>query len=322
MPRPRTSSRPSPPTTSASSAPRGAFVDLDPFLKKDGIDPATTFPKPMLEYTQFEGNRCTLPLLGDAYGLYYNKDAFAAAGITAPAEDLVASSRPTPSKLTKPKGDSYSQLGFMPNFHGYETTTEPLRRAVGRRRTSTPTASRNVAKDPAFADDVHLAEGPGRRRSAASRSWRSTAPPSVTSGAPRTPSTPARSPCSIDGEWRLGMAKDAEAEVRHRRRAASRCPTTRPTTYGKGYLTGTIIGIASTSEQAERGLGAGEVHDHRHRRGGRPSPTPSTTCPPRSAALKSPEPRQTTRASRRSSTSRRTRTAPPPRRASTAARTR
>ena len=35
----------------------------------------------------------------------------------------------------------YSQLGFMPNYHGYESTIDALRRAVERRRTSTPTAS-------------------------------------------------------------------------------------------------------------------------------------------------------------------------------------
>lgn len=39
----------------------GALVDLNPFFKKDGIDPETTFPKAMNEYTQFDGNRCTAP---------------------------------------------------------------------------------------------------------------------------------------------------------------------------------------------------------------------------------------------------------------------
>src|SRR4051795_4109229 len=50
-----------------------AFVDLTSFLKKDGIDPKTMFPAPQLAYTQYDGNQCALPLLSDAYGLYYNK---------------------------------------------------------------------------------------------------------------------------------------------------------------------------------------------------------------------------------------------------------
>jgi multiple sugar transport system substrate-binding protein len=47
----------------------GALVDLNPFFEKSHIDPATTFPKAMNEYTQYDGNRCAAPLLGDAYGL-------------------------------------------------------------------------------------------------------------------------------------------------------------------------------------------------------------------------------------------------------------
>ena len=66
-----------------------AFVDLTPFMEKSGIDPTTTFPAPQLSYTQFDGNQCALPLLSDAYGLYYNKDVFKAAGISGPPEDAV-----------------------------------------------------------------------------------------------------------------------------------------------------------------------------------------------------------------------------------------
>ena len=67
----------------------GAFADLTPFMEESGIDPAETFPPAQLEYTQYEGNQCALPLLSDAYGLYYNKDAFAAAGITEPPKTHV-----------------------------------------------------------------------------------------------------------------------------------------------------------------------------------------------------------------------------------------
>lgn len=62
----------------------GAFADLNPFLDKSGVDKTKVFPKILLEYTQFKGNQCALPLLHDAYGLVYNKTAFADAGITAP----------------------------------------------------------------------------------------------------------------------------------------------------------------------------------------------------------------------------------------------
>src|SRR3954447_25481782 len=98
-----------------------AFVDLSSFLKKDGIDPAATFPKAQLDYTKFKGNQCSLPLLSDAYGLYYNKAMFAKAGIKAPPKTLSEFDADA-KKLTKTSGDTYSQLGFMPNCLVYEST--------------------------------------------------------------------------------------------------------------------------------------------------------------------------------------------------------
>ena len=41
----------------------------------------------MFSYTSFEGKQCALPMLTDAYGLYYNTDMFAEAGIIDAAED-------------------------------------------------------------------------------------------------------------------------------------------------------------------------------------------------------------------------------------------
>src|ERR1051325_10065277 len=41
----------------------GALIDLNPDFKKADIDPSTTFPKAMNQYTQYDGNRCAVPLL-------------------------------------------------------------------------------------------------------------------------------------------------------------------------------------------------------------------------------------------------------------------
>ncbi len=98
-----------------------AFVDLTSFMDKSGIDPKSTFPAAQLAYTKYNGNQCALPLLSDAYGLYYNKDMFQAAGISAPPKTLSEFDADA-VKLTKTSGDAYSQLGFMPDYHGYEST--------------------------------------------------------------------------------------------------------------------------------------------------------------------------------------------------------
>ncbi|MDX3074555.1 ABC transporter substrate-binding protein [Streptomyces sp. NPDC088354] len=220
-----------------------AFADLDPYLKKSGIDAATTFPKPMLEYTQFEGKRCTLPLLGDAYGLYYNKDAFKAAGIAAPPKTL-SEFKADAVKLTKSKGDSYSQLGFMPNFHGYESTTTHLAAQWGAKYFDADGKS-SVAKDPGFAamftwqQDMVKALGGFKKlekyRSTFGDEW----------GA-KNPFHTGQVAMAMDGEWRAGMAKESGAKF-DIGVAPFPVPDDQADTYGKGYLSGTIIGVANTS---------------------------------------------------------------------------
>ncbi|MFE7430177.1 MULTISPECIES: ABC transporter substrate-binding protein [unclassified Streptomyces] len=222
-----------------------AFVDLNPFLKRDGIDPDKTFPKAMNEYTQFDGVRCTVPLLGDAYGLYYNKDAFKAAGIAGPPKtwsELAA----TAKKLTKTKGDSYERLGFMPNYHGYESTTEHYLGGWDPKYFDADGRS-NIAEDPAFAamltTQKKLVDGLGgfekleKYRTSFGDEW----------GA-KHPFHTGQVAMQLDGPWRLGMAEESKPGFEI---GVAPMPVAddQADTYGKGYLTGTIAGIAATSKK-------------------------------------------------------------------------
>ncbi|WP_172624566.1 ABC transporter substrate-binding protein [Streptomyces griseofuscus] len=223
----------------------GALIDLDPFLKKAGIDPARTFPKAMNEYTRFDGDRCTVPLLGDAYGLYYNKTAFAKAGIKQPPRtwgEFEADAK----RLTVPAGDSYKQLGFMPDYHGWETTTEHY---FGQFSPTYFTADgkSNVAKDPAFQQGFALQKrlvdelGGFRKlerfRSTLGDEW----------GA-KHPFHTGQVAMQLDGEWRLGMADQAKPKFEIGV-APLPVPDDQKDQYGKGYITGTITGIAATSRK-------------------------------------------------------------------------
>ncbi|MFJ8308262.1 MULTISPECIES: ABC transporter substrate-binding protein [unclassified Streptomyces] len=222
-----------------------AFVDLAPFLKKDGIDPAKTFPKTMNEYTQFQGKRCTLPLLGDSYALYYNKDAFKAAGINE-APKTWTEFEADAKKLTKPKGDSFEQLGFMPNYHAYETTTEHYL-AQWSPTYFDASGKSDIARDPAFekglafqkqlVDDLGGFAKLEKFRSSFGEEYGDT-----------NPFNTGRLAMSMDGEWRLGMAMDSKPKF-DIGVAALPVPDDQVGTYGKGYLTGTIAGIAATSSK-------------------------------------------------------------------------
>lgn len=223
----------------------GAFVGLNPFFKKAGIDPETTFPKAMNEYTQFDGNRCTVPLLGDAYGLYYNKTAFDRAGIKNPPKtwtEFAADAK----KLTIPQGDSFKQLGFMPLYHGWESTTEHYFAQFSPTYFDSSGKS-NVAKDPKFeagfqlqkklVDELGGYQKLEKYRSGLGDEW-----------GPKHPFQTGQVAMQLDGEWRLGMALDAKPgfEIGV---APLPVPDDQLDTYGKGYITGTIAGIAATSKK-------------------------------------------------------------------------
>ncbi|MFI1413719.1 ABC transporter substrate-binding protein [Streptomyces sp. NPDC020707] len=223
----------------------GAFADLKPFIEKSKLDLDAIIPKPMLEYTEFEGTRCALPLLGDAYGLYYNKDAFEAAGIKSPPKTWTEFAEDA-KKLTKSKGDSYAQLGFMPNFHGYETVVDHYMSQWDHSYFDKSGKS-NIAEDPAFAEmftyqkklvgDLGGFQKLERYRNTFGDEW----------GA-KHPFQTGQVAMQLDGEWRLGMAKDAGVKFEIGT-APMPVADDEVDEYGKGFLSGTIMGIAPQSEK-------------------------------------------------------------------------
>ncbi|MER6557577.1 ABC transporter substrate-binding protein [Streptomyces sp. NPDC001027] len=223
----------------------GALVDLNPFFKKANIDPATTFPKAMNEYTQFEGDRCAVPLLGDAYGLYYNRTAFEKAGITAPPKTW-SEFEADAKKLTITQGATYKQLGFMPNYHGWETTTEHYMGQFGPTYFDASGKS-TIGTDPAvaaaFATQKKLVDELGgfkkleTFRAGLGDEW-----------GPKHPFHTGQVAMQLDGEWRLGMALEAKPAFEIGV-APLPVPDDQAARYGKGYITGTIAGIAATSKK-------------------------------------------------------------------------
>jgi multiple sugar transport system substrate-binding protein len=223
----------------------GTFADLTPFLEKDGIDMQATFPAPMLDYTQYQGIRCALPLLGDSYGLYYNKGMFAAAGITSPPKTL-SEFEDDALKLTKSDGDSYSQLGFMPDYHGYETT---ITHYAAQWNPTYFDADGNsaVATDPLWKDvynwQKHMVDVLGgydkleKYRTTFGDEW----------GA-KNPFQTGQVAMALDGEWRAGFIEDADVDFKWGV-APFPVPDDQADTYGKGYLSGTIVGISSRSDK-------------------------------------------------------------------------
>ncbi|WSL78622.1 extracellular solute-binding protein [Kitasatospora sp. NBC_01266] len=219
------------------------WVDLTPFLKQDNIDPKATFPAPMLQYSGFQGDQCSLPLLGDAYGLYYNKKAFAAAGITAPPKTLSEFDADA-AKLTIPSGDGYQQLGFMPDYHGYESAPAHYLAQWGTGYFDA-SGNSNLANDPTVSQMLSWQKNLVNQLGGFDKleKFRTAFGDEFSA---KNPFETGQVAMAIDGEWRTQSISDDNSTVDYGT-APFPVPDALASTYGRGYQTGTIIGIARTS---------------------------------------------------------------------------
>ncbi|MGW1072771.1 ABC transporter substrate-binding protein [Streptomyces sp. NPDC002537] len=222
----------------------GMWADLDPFLTKSGLDKTAVFPKTLLAYTSYRGTQCALPLLADAYGLYYNKDAFEEAGITRPPRTM-SELREDAVKLTeRTSGGSYKRLGFMPDFRLYQNSPDRLFAqwdpryfdGEGKARLAEGTAAGEF-----FTTQRELLDAQGGYTRL--ETFRTTFGDEMSS---QNAFLTGKLAMHMDGEWR-GLMLDAAKPSFRWGTAPMPVPDDRPETYGRGYLTGTVAGIAHSS---------------------------------------------------------------------------
>jgi len=222
-----------------------AIVPIDELAGADGKEWLNSFYPAFMENGQVGGKTWSVPFQRSTIVLYYNKDAFKEAGITRPPRTLSEFDADA-VKLTKPDGDSFSQLGFMPNFHGYESTTTHLVAQWSPTYFDADGKS-TVDSDPAFPAmftwQKHLVDTLGGYDKL--EKHRSTFGDELGS---KNPFMTGQVAMAIDGEWRAGMVDDAGVQFDYGV-APFPVPDGQVDTYGKGYLSGTIIGIASTSKK-------------------------------------------------------------------------
>ncbi|MFI0213762.1 ABC transporter substrate-binding protein [Streptomyces lydicus] len=222
----------------------GMWADLDPFLKKTGVDKERVFPKTLLDYTSYRGQQCALPLLADSYGLYYNKDAFKKAGITRPPHTMSELKRDAVKLTERTEDGTYRRVGFMPDFRLYQNSPDRLFAQWGPRYFDARGKAR-LAEDPAskqfFATARELVDAQGGY--GALEKFRTTFGDEMSS---QNAFLTQKLAMHMDGEWRGLMLKDAKAPF-HWDTAPMPVPDDRADTYGRGYLTGTVLGIAHSS---------------------------------------------------------------------------
>jgi multiple sugar transport system substrate-binding protein len=226
----------------------GGFEDLGPLLERDGVDMAN-FAEATLYYTQFNGVRCALPLLADAYGLYYNKDLFEEAGIDGPPQTITELTEAA-QKLTKRNEDgSLAVVGLDPLFGFYQFTPSRIATMFGADWVDEDGKS-SLSTDPAWTealtwqkelvdwygydDLVEFNAGAGDEFSASN---------AFQDG---------RLAMNIDGEWRTAFIGREAPDLPYGT-APVPVADAEPDLYGSGYINGTIVGIpgnAANKEQA------------------------------------------------------------------------
>ena len=225
----------------------GGWIDLAPFLKKDGIS-TSDFPAATNYYTQYAGKKCALPLLADTYGLYYNKDLFKKAGISGPPKtmsELLADAK----KLTVKNPDgTLKQVGLDPFIGFYENVPERWIQSYGGKYTDAQ-GKAILANQPAwekwlnfqkslidfygYKNLVRFQSGLGDEFSASNAF------------------EVGKVAMNLDGEWRVAFIQAEHPKLDYGT-APMPVDDANPGLYGSGYINGTIIGIPRNGDHTDQ----------------------------------------------------------------------
>ena len=223
----------------------GAWVDLTPYIEQDQLD-LGQFPPAVFKYTKYAGSQCAFPFLTDAYGLYYNKDMLAAKGFTDPPKTMTELTEMAKA-LTEFNADgSIKVAGLVPWVGYYETN--PVTYGVPWNaqfydETNTKSA---LATDPQWAkyltwqkDLVDFYGADNLNQFVAGQGDEFSSAQDFETG---------RIAMNMDGEWRVAFIDDEAPDLNYGT-APFPVPDDQADKYGRGYLSGTIIGIAATSQK-------------------------------------------------------------------------
>jgi multiple sugar transport system substrate-binding protein len=215
----------------------GGWIDLKPYMDKSKID-AGMFPQAVQTYTEYQGKRCALPMLADTYGLYYNKDLFAKAGITSPPKTMSELTEAA-KKLTVRDGDSFKVVGFDPAQGFYENAPAHYGPLFGAAWVDGDNKS-VISKQPGWVEFMNWQKGlidfygfDKLRRWQAGAGDEFSAQNAFERG---------KLAMAIDGEYRTAFIKAEHPKLNYGT-APMPVADSHPELYGAGYVTGNIVGI-------------------------------------------------------------------------------
>jgi multiple sugar transport system substrate-binding protein len=220
----------------------GAWIDLADYMNQDGLSD-DVFPEVPRQYSQFEGTRCALPMLADVYGLYYNKDLFAKAGLDGPPQ-TVSQLMDYAKKLTERNPDGSLKVVGLDPFDGfYENIAAHWAPQWGVDWVDESGKS-NLAAQPGWADMLRwqkeLIDWYGYDNLVR---WQASAGDEFSA---QNAFERGKLAMNLDGEWRVAFIGAEHPELNFGTAPLS-VDDGQPDLYGSGYTSGSIIGIPKTS---------------------------------------------------------------------------
>jgi multiple sugar transport system substrate-binding protein len=216
----------------------GSFQDLQPYIDRDKID-LKQIPDAVRSYTEYQGKRCAMPMLADVYGFYYNKDMFAAAGISSPPKTMSELLEDT-KKMTQFNPDgSIKVAGFMPSMPFYANKAEIWAPSFGATWLG-PDGKSDLADSPQWKDmfefqkkliDFYGHDKIEKFKSGLGDEY--SADQGFQAG---------KIAMAYDGEYRTAFIKDQAPKINFGT-APPPVADSAPDRYGTGFATGTIIAI-------------------------------------------------------------------------------
>jgi multiple sugar transport system substrate-binding protein len=219
-----------------------AFQDLNPYLQADKIDKNAMWPAAIFSYTQYNNIQCVLPMLTDAYGLYYNVDLLEKAGFSEPPK-TVSELKTMAEKLTEYNPDgSIKVAGFMPLFGYYQNTPNTFGHAYGAKWYDS-SGKPSLSTDPNWAKMLQwqksLVDAIGYEKlqkffgklGGGDSEWSAQHGFEV-----------GKIAMMIDGEWRNAFIAADKSKVNYQT-APFPVDDAQPDLYGSGQVGGTIMGI-------------------------------------------------------------------------------
>jgi multiple sugar transport system substrate-binding protein len=224
----------------------GLWQDLTSDMKSANVS-IQSFAPAAITYTNYGGHQCALPVLTDAFGLYYNKAMFAKAGIAGPPktmDELMADAK----KLTVFNPDGTIKIaGFVPLDQWEELGPGDLANAWGAKwfdSNNNPV----IATDPGWANAFMWQRqlinfyGYNNITKFFAANTNNEFNPSNAFQAGKVAMT-------FDGEWRTQFIKRTAPKLNY---GTAPFPAANPAYYGSARVGGTIVGIPKGAKHPDQ----------------------------------------------------------------------